>query len=122
MDKSTRGYCAACGLPWIGFGDIQSFPMHSMCECGGYINWDHEGRKAEDRKPAHAAVAHPSHYTAFPVEVIEIIKAALGPDGFTAYCFGNEIKYRMRAGLKGDNAQEDIAKALTYKSFRESCE
>lgn len=67
-------------------------------------------------------VKHPPHYTAFPVEVIEIIKAALGPDGFKAYCFGNEIKYRMRAGLKGDNAQEDLAKAMTYKSFREGCE
>ena len=63
-------------------------------------------------------VSHPSHYTAFPVEVIEIIKAALGPEGFRAYCFGNEIKYRMRAGLKGDNAAEDIAKAMTYKKFR----
>ena len=65
------------------------------------------------------AINHPSHYTAFPVEVIEIIKAALGPDGFRAYCFGNETKYRMRAGLKGDNAAEDIAKAMTYKRFRE---
>ena len=64
-------------------------------------------------------VRHPSHYTAYPVEVIEIIKAVLGPEGFTAYCFGNEIKYRMRAGLKGDNAQEDISKAMTYKIFRE---
>lgn len=65
------------------------------------------------------AVNHPSHYTAFPVEVIEIIKSALGPDGFRAYCFGNEIKYRMRAGLKGDNSAEDIAKAMTYKKFRD---
>lgn len=65
-------------------------------------------------------VSHPLHYTAFPVEVIEIIKAALGPAGFEAYCFGNEIKYRMRAGLKGDNAQEDISKAMAYKRFREA--
>lgn len=66
------------------------------------------------------AVHHPAHYTAFPLEVIDIIKAALGPEGFKAYCFGNEIKYRMRAGLKGDDkAQEDLAKAMTYKRFRE---
>lgn len=68
------------------------------------------------------AVNHPSHYTAFPVEVIEIIKAALGPDGFRAYCFGNEIKYRMRAGLKGLNALEDVSKAMTYKQFREDAD
>ena len=68
------------------------------------------------------AVNHPSHYTAFPVEVIEIIKAALGPEGFRAYCFGNEIKYRMRAGLKGDNSAEDIGKALAYMKFREEAD
>ena len=66
------------------------------------------------------AVQHPGHYTSYPVEVINIIKAALGPDGFKAYCFGNEIKYRMRAGLKdASKAQEDLEKALTYKRFRE---
>lgn len=65
------------------------------------------------------SVNHPSHYTAFPVEVIDIIRVALGREGFKAYCFGNEIKYRMRAGLKGDNAAEDIAKAMAYKEFRD---
>lgn len=67
-------------------------------------------------------VKHPEHYTAFPVEVINIIRAALGLEGFRAYCFGNEIKYRMRAGLKGDNAAQDIAKAMTYKQFRDGAE
>ena len=67
-------------------------------------------------------VKHPTHYTAYPVEVIDIIRAALGPEGFRAYCFGNEIKYRLRAGLKGDNAAQDIAKAMTYKQFREGSE
>jgi len=66
-------------------------------------------------------VNHPSHYTAYPVEVIDIIRAALGPESFKAYCFGSEIKYRMRAGLKGkDKAQEDLAKAMMYKKFREA--
>jgi len=65
-------------------------------------------------------VNHPDHYTAYPMEVIQVIRNALGHEGFKAYCFGNEIKYRMRAGLKGDNAEEDIKKALAYKKFRES--
>lgn len=73
-------------------------------------------------KNANDDVKHPAHYTAYPVEVIEIIKLVLGPDGFRAYCLGNEIKYRMRAGLKGDNAAQDIAKAMTYKQFREGVE
>ena len=64
-------------------------------------------------------VKHPSHYADnYPVEVIDIIRELLGEDGFKAYCFGNEIKYRMRAGLKGDNAEEDIAKAMQYMEFR----
>jgi len=68
-------------------------------------------------------VSHPSHYTAFPLEVIDVIKRALGPEGFKAYCFGSEIKYRMRAGLKGDDkAAEDIRKAMAYKKFREGAE
>ena len=64
------------------------------------------------------AVEHPSHYVAYPVEVIEIIKLVLGEEGFKAYCFGNELKYRMRAGLKID-AAEDIKKTMQYKKFRE---
>ena len=64
-------------------------------------------------------IDHPQHYTAYPVEVIDIIRAALGPEGFKSYCFGNEIKYRLRAGMKGD-ALEDIKKAMKYKEFRES--
>jgi len=63
-------------------------------------------------------VEHPAHYTAYPVEVIDMIRVILGPEGFTAYCLGNEIKYRMRQGLKGD-PQEDYAKAMQYKKFRE---
>ena len=64
-------------------------------------------------------VNHPSHYTAYPVEVIDMIKAVLGPERFEAYCLGNEIKYRMRAGLKGDPGQ-DLAKAMKYKEFRDA--
>jgi hypothetical protein len=67
-------------------------------------------------------VNHPSHYTRHPVEVIDIIRDALtrvyGPEGYKAYCLGNEIKYRMRAGLKGDPV-EDISKAMKYLEFRE---
>ena len=66
-----------------------------------------------------STVEHPAHYTAYPVEVIEIIKRTLGRDGFVAYCLGNEIKYRMRAGLKGDPGQ-DLAKAMKYKEFRDA--
>ena len=63
-------------------------------------------------------VDRPSHYQHFGVEVIDIIRNVLGPEGFLAYCIGNELKYRLRAGDKGDAAQ-DLAKAMKYREFRE---
>lgn len=62
-------------------------------------------------------VNHPAHYTGLPgLEVIDIIRASLGAEGFKAYCCGNAIKYRMRAGKKGD-AAECLAKADTYERW-----
>ncbi|NCD26429.1 MAG: DUF3310 domain-containing protein [Deltaproteobacteria bacterium] len=66
----------------------------------------------------HDPVQRPTHYQQFGVEVIDIIRHVLGPEGFRAYCIGNELKYRLRAGDKGDAAQ-DIAKAMKYREFRE---
>ena len=63
-------------------------------------------------------VNHPPHYKQFGMEVIDIIRHVLGPEGFRAYCIGNELKYRLRAGDKGDAAQ-DLAKAMKYREFRE---
>jgi hypothetical protein len=63
-------------------------------------------------------VNQPSHYKSYPVEVIDIIRHVLGPEGFRAYCIGNELKYRLRAGDKGD-AEQDLAKAMKYREFRE---
>jgi hypothetical protein len=70
-------------------------------------------------------VNHPGHYTSLPVEAIRIIELALteafGPEGYQAYCFGNELKYRLRAGFKGPGDQ-DLAKALKYRDFRRESE
>lgn len=71
------------------------------------------------------AVHSPSHYRGhYPVEVREIIKVTLAMivdeepmTPWQIYCLGNELKYRLRAGLKGD-AAEDIAKAMEYATFR----
>lgn len=67
----------------------------------------------------HDPVQRPAHYQQFGMEVIDIIKHVLGPDGFRAYCIGNELKYRLRAGDKGD-ASQDLAKAMKYREFREA--
>lgn len=62
---------------------------------------------------SHDPVSRPAHYTAGPVECIDIIRDELGDEGFSAYCRGNALKYLHRAGLKGDR-QEDYAKAAWY--------
>lgn len=42
---------------------------------------------------------------------------AYGPDAYKAYCLGNELKYRLRAGFKGEIGEE-IGKAMKYIEFR----
>ena len=59
-------------------------------------------------------VHNPPHYNAGEVECIDAIEAALGPEGFRAYCRGNAIKYLWRAELKHRDNQDDWAKANWY--------
>ena len=49
-------------------------------------------------------VNHPPHYKQGGIECIDAIHAALGDDGFRAYCKGNVIKYLWRAEHKGASA------------------
>lgn len=58
-------------------------------------------------------VNSPSHYNQGGIECIDAIRAALGDEGFKAYCRGNAIKYTWRAGLKLDEV-EDLKKAAWY--------
>lgn len=62
----------------------------------------------------HDAVNHPSHYTQGAVECIDALHAALGDEGFKAYCRGAAIKYLWRTGLKGDQGLQDLRKAQWY--------
>ncbi len=53
-------------------------------------------------------IAHPPHYTKFPVEVIEITEQL-------DFNRGNAVKYLCRAGLKSkDTELEDLRKAAWY--------
>lgn len=57
-------------------------------------------------------VNHPPHYQSDNgVECIDAIRAALGRDGFIAYCRGNAIKYLWRDKV---NNVEDRNKAAWY--------
>ncbi|MBX9035062.1 DUF3310 domain-containing protein [Gordonibacter massiliensis (ex Traore et al. 2017)] len=57
-------------------------------------------------------IEHPSHYTSGGVECIDGIRAALGEEGFEAYCAGNVVKYVWRYRHKGGLA--DVLKARRY--------
>lgn len=53
-------------------------------------------------------VNHPSHYTRWPVEVIDLTERE-------SFLYGNVLKYALRAGAKSGAAyEEDIAKAVWY--------
>lgn len=57
-------------------------------------------------------VNHPPHYQSDSgIECIDAIRAALGKEGFVAYCKGNAIKYTWRDKI--DNS-EDMRKAQWY--------
>lgn len=72
--------------------------------------------------PASDPVHHPKHYEVIQgVEAKDIIQPALDSlaDKLTpwqAYCLGNILKYRLRAGAK-DKLEQDINKALKYKEM-----
>ena len=57
-------------------------------------------------------VNHPPHYQSDNgIECIDAIRAALGREGFIAYCRGNSIKYLWRDKV---NNVEDREKAIWY--------
>lgn len=74
------------------------------------------GRSNCDGNCAVDVVNQPPHYTDGPVECIDVIRMALGDARFVAFCLGNAMKYRHRAGLKGD-ASQDLAKAKWYEQM-----
>lgn len=65
------------------------------------------------------AVKAPDHYMLFDdLEAIDAIYQLLSEEEFVGYLKGCELKYRFRAGLK-DSAEQDIAKAMQYRKFRQ---
>lgn len=65
-------------------------------------------------------VNHPAHYTSGGIECIDALEAALGTEGFVAFCRGSVIQYAWRAPLKG-NAAPDLRKAAWYAERAATC-
>ena len=72
------------------------------------------------------SVNSPNHYQQFSKEVKDIIRFTLGEAGYAAYCQGNELKYRLRAGFKDSHmagaGDVDLAKAMRYNQMRREAE
>lgn len=67
-------------------------------------------------------VKQPTHYQLFDnIEAIEVIARSMTQEMFKGYCLGNILKYRLRAGKKGEMAtlEKDMAKAEFYKELYE---
>lgn len=77
------------------------------------IEW---GGLFEDTNDSHSLsdeVDHPNHYQHGGIETIDLIEATLSEEEFIGFLKGNILKYRERAGHKGD-AETDYSKAKWY--------
>ena len=64
----------------------------------------------------HDPVNKPQHYDLFPgTQAIDVIQSALTPEEFNGYLKGNALKFRLRAGRKGDPVI-DLNKADWYRN------
>lgn len=96
---------------------FNSEPEHSLLNSTAHIGdvdepW--EGTMFEKGFSKQDMVNHPPHYQSDNgIECIDAIRAALGKEGFIAYCKGTSIKYLWRD--KWDN-EEDLKKGIWYQN------
>tara|TARA_R110000824_G_scaffold230696_1_gene418366 strand:- start:1435 stop:1899 length:465 start_codon:yes stop_codon:yes gene_type:complete len=92
---------------------IESSADDSLHGCS--IELPEQPTKADD-VVEHDNVNHPEHYQSDNgIECIDAIRAALGHEGFIAYCRGNTIKYNWRSGSKNSHT-EDLKKGAWYSN------
>ena len=82
-----------------------------------------ELKRDSDMQEYECLVNKPKHYQLFPgMQAVDVIRRTLSMEEFVGYLKGNSLKYRLRAGKKGD-ATQDLAKAAWYeKELRELLE
>ena len=105
---------APTGWTWFT-GDAGMALTHSIHDPITRTDWQnaHTGCPVASTPTAEPdMVNHPPHYQSDNgIECIDAIRAALGRDGFIAYCRGNAIKYLWRDKV---NNVEDRNKAIWY--------
>jgi hypothetical protein len=105
-------------------------------ECGGYIfimpsgtklhlvdgrdcdlmDDKHELNDAKENKRTTGTSADASHYIKGRLEPIEVMQRLLTKEQFIGFLAGNMIKYKLRAGMKG-NKEIDLNKAAQYEMW-----
>lgn len=61
-------------------------------------------------------IKSPKHYQLMGGNTIEMIARSLTEEEWRGFCLGNVLKYRLRAGKKGD-AATCLAKAKNFESL-----
>lgn len=102
------------GWDWVVVDGMHVL-THSIHDPITRADWQ-DARNGKCAKPTPTTepdmVNHPPHYQSDNgIECIDAIRAALGREGFIAYCRGNAIKYLWRDKV---NNVEDRSKAIWY--------
>ena len=118
--STNTGY-TVWGAPdeWSWFAENGNWSLvHSVYDPITLIDWQNTRLGVESTPVASTPTAepdmvnHPPHYQSDNgIECIDAIRAALGREGFIAYCRGNAIKYLWRDKV---NNVEDRNKAIWY--------
>lgn len=112
MHKSGNYWEVKCGFQWFFSNEP---PMAFIDYCRRQQTKQNAPAIAQEALNGDDPVNHPKHYKIAPeVEAIDIIRASLTPEQFKGYLLGNFLKYRLRAGDKGD-LNQDIEKSNWYK-------
>lgn len=118
-------HCHLCPVNYdqeITLGEIRAMDLRKSQSKSGPE--EQEVTPTDDKPSAESieGVTKPSHYMLFDdIEAIEVIARSMTREQFKGYCFGNILKYRLRAGKKSELAylEKDMAKAGFYGELYE---
>ena len=108
------GWCSSCTYRSLRYENSPCATCSEGLYGGKVSHFKSKEGGAEDM------VQKPNHYWEYGIEVKEVLKFILTEEEFLGFCKGTELKYRLRAGLKGnpDKKYEDIDKAMKVRSWR----
>lgn len=89
----------------------------NSCRCLSCLSWqimkpDHLEPTAEGRPEKQQDAINPDHYKIGGIEMFQILRAKLSPEGFKGYLAGCVFKYMARYEHKG--GLQDLNKAKRY--------